>query len=371
MKFVKFILKNLPLLSLVIIVGLLVRGVGLVETLTTDKDYHFWKTPLYGAVLDSATEERNAGRADSEPEEPEPAEEEEPEIEEKTAGYESAEEEAERTDRSLKEVIAEREETSDGTYMYKESFPKKATRQVLPALDYWIADPYYMDPEGTEYDYPDKGIFKQDHDYYQFRSVKDDYFDDALFIGDSQTDGLYNYGLIRDHASFYALEAVTVYNLFDVKIPFRSPTEEYETSLAKVLKKYDYRKIYICVGMNELGVPDTTLFRNEYKKVLQRIRKNQPDAIIYVQGIIHVSSELSRKDPAFNNKNIVQRNEAISKLANGHDIFYIEPSEALCDENGNLHLEYTNDNVHLTAKYYPLWHEYLNKYAIVRNGDDK
>lgn len=362
MKYLKLLMEKLPLLTLVVIVGLVLRGSGLVDKLVTGVGYQFAKSPIYTVLMGSESDDTDGQEEKKKEKVPE---------EEEPVGYVSANEEAERTGKPLDDIIAERKEASNGTYIYADSFPKEARRKVLPAVDYGVANPYYMDPEGTEYHHIDKGVFAQDNDYYAFQEVKDRYFNDALFIGDSQTDGLYNYGLIRDHASFYALEGVTVYNVFDVKIPFRSPTEEYEASLKKVLKKHDYRKIYFCIGMNELGVPATTEFRNEYKKVIKQIRKYQPDAIIYIQGMIHVSAALSMTDEAFNNKNIVQRNEAISKLANGHDIFYIEPSEDLCDGNGDLIAEYTNDNVHLTAKYYPLWHEYLNKYAIVRNEDDK
>lgn len=362
MKYLKLLMEKLPLLTLVVIVGLVLRGSGLVDKLVTGAEYHFAKSPIYAVLMGAGTDDGADGQEEKKKKKA---------SEEQAVGYVSANEEAERTGRPLDEIIAERKEASNGTYIYADSFPKAARRKVLPAVDYGAANPYYMDADGTKYHHIDKGIFAQDNDYYAFQEVKDRYFDDALFIGDSQTDGLYNYGLIREHASFYALEGVTVYNVFDVKIPFRSPSEEYQATLEKVLKKHDYRKIYLCIGMNEIGVPDTTKFRDEYKKVIKRIRKAQPDAIIYIQGIIHVSAALSSTDEAFNNKNIVQRNEAISKLANGHDIFYIEPSEDLCDGNGDLIAEYTNDNVHLTAKYYPLWHEYLNKYAIVRNEDDK
>ncbi|MBR1634635.1 MAG: hypothetical protein IJ682_06175 [Lachnospiraceae bacterium] len=365
-------MEKIPLLLLVVAAGLILRGAGAVGELKTGRDYHFLQAPVYTVVLDGISEEMGVGNAGTAPDEEQAKveEEEEPAVEEE-AGYVSAEEEANRTDRPLEDVIEERKEASKGTYIYSGLFPEEATRPVLPAMDYGVADPYYMDPEDTVYEYPKKGVFQQNHDYYAFRSVKNRYFDDALFIGDSQTDGLYNYTDLRYHASFYALESVTIYNVFDVRIPFRTETENYETSLAKVLKKHDYRKIYICVGMNEMGVPKTTDFRNEYKKVIRRIRKAQPDAIIYIQGVVHVSGAMSWSDPAFNNKNLVQRNEAISKLANGHDIFYIEPSEALCDGNGDLRMDYTNDNVHLTAHYYPLWLDYLKQYAIVRNEDDK
>ena len=393
-KYITFFLTHLPLLTLVVASGLLFRVAGIVDELATHRSYRFWEAPVYAPLLDGVAEAMGVGNAGTAPvtakhdgqdaaeseavangaaesgdgtgelaEPPKPAE--------KAPGYESAETEAERLGKPLEKIIHKREKLSNGTYTYAEDFPEGSQRPVVPAMDYGVADPQYMDAFETTYDYPDKGIFAQDHDYYSFQPVEDGYFDNALFIGDSQTDGLYNYAGLREHADFYALESVTIYNLFDVRIPFRSPAGENESSLDEVLQARNYGKVYICVGMNELGMPDTTQFRHQYKRVLERIREAQPEAIIYVQGIIHISIWYSAGDPAFNNKNVVQRNEAISKLANGHDIFYLDPNERLCDGNGDLNLDYTNDGVHLKAQYYPLWQEYLKQYAIIRNGADR
>ncbi|MBR1628923.1 MAG: hypothetical protein IJ679_06625 [Lachnospiraceae bacterium] len=392
------------------------RVFSLVLLLTTDADYHFLKQPIYTVMLDRASEFRHKlsmpsveknndaliedennqiAMNDAEAQETDSASnvsqtgdesqiEDESQTEEdaqqeeqrayeklnKIRGYVSAKREAKITKRPLSDIKEERLEKSNGTYIYANEYPKKALRPVMHAVDYGIADGTYIDPDGTTYDYPNKGVYKQNHDYYSFQKVDDDYFDDALFIGDSLTDGLHEYGSLQDRASFFAMESLTVYNIFDVTIVFRSPFEAYEDSLTGILRNHDYGKIYILLGMNEMGVPRTTDFRDQYQVVISKIRKLQPDAIIYVQGVLHVNYLRSMGDPVYNNKAVVQRNEAISKLVNGHDIFYLEPSEALCDADGNMIDEYTNDGVHPVASYYPLWHKYLNDYAIVRNEED-
>lgn len=49
---------------------------------------------------------------------------------------------------------------------------------------------------------------------YEFCRVEEDYFDDALFIGDSRTQGLLEYGGIEERATFYCRTSLTVYDLF-------------------------------------------------------------------------------------------------------------------------------------------------------------
>ena len=61
---------------------------------------------------------------------------------------------------------------------------------------------------------------------------------------------------------------------------------------------------------------------------------------------------------------------AVSTLANGHDIFYIDMNPAFCDEEGNVFSNLTGDGIHLKASAYATWHEFLLTHGIVRTLDD-
>ena len=50
----------------------------------------------------------------------------------------------------------------------------------------------------------------------------------------------------------------------------------------------------------------------------------------------------------------------------GKDIFYIDVNEAVCDENGNLYADWTFDQIHLKAKYYQVWENFLMEHGIVK-----
>ena len=101
---------------------------------------------------------------------------------------------------------------------------------------------------------------------------------------------------------------------------------------------------------------------------MELIRETQPDALIYIQGIMHVSKNMSSTDRVYNNRAIVQRNKAIATLANGRNIFYIDMNADLCDENGDLKEEFTGDGIHLKAASCERWHRFLRKNAIVIPG---
>ena len=263
---------------------------------------------------------------------------------------------------------------SDSADSSKKKVPARSSTPVVKAKDYGVAQKSYLSPEDTVYNKDTEGLFAPDGTYYSFQKVEDSYFVDALFVGDSRTVGLYEYGGMADTASFLARESTTIYDLFDEneKMDYAARGKKAtERTFKGLLSKTDFGKIYLSVGVNELGVPDTKDFYEEYRKVIRRINKLQPDAIIYIQGIMHVSKDKSSSDPVYNNTAIVQRNQAIATLANGRNIFYIDMNTDLCDEDGNLKKELTGDGIHLKASACELWHKFLCKNAIVLPAAEK
>ena len=199
---------------------------------------------------------------------------------------------------------------------------------------------------------------------YEFREVDDDYFNDALFIGDSRTVGLSEYVEALDtRATFYAKVSLTIYSVMDK--PFLK-TEDGKKTVEEALSENEFKKIYIMLGLNEMGTGNVNTFTQAYADVICRIRELQPDAIIYIQGIMHVTADKSDVDKHFNNPNINERNEAISQLADNKTIFYIDMNESVDDEEGNLLKELSFDDVHLKASAYERWHQYLLQHAIVK-----
>ncbi len=68
-----------------------------------------------------------------------------------------------------------------------------------------------------------------------------------------------------------------------------------------------------------------------------------------------MTQKKSEDGDSITNENIAARNNLIATLANQKDIFYIDINESsLCDE-GALISDYTWDQVHVKAQYYPIW----------------
>jgi len=199
---------------------------------------------------------------------------------------------------------------------------------------------------------------------YEFTEVDDDYFTDALFIGDSRTVGLSEYcEPLDERATFYSKVSLTIYTVMDKEFV---KTDDGKISVDAALRENQFSKIYIMLGLNEIGTGDTEYFFNAYKEVIDRIMELQPDAIIYIQSIMHVTAEKAHGDKNFNNEKINARNEAIAQLADQKKIFYIDMNEAVDDEDGNLDKSLSFDGVHLKASSYERWYEFLLHNAIVR-----
>lgn len=193
-----------------------------------------------------------------------------------------------------------------------------------------------------------------------FHPVDDSYFSDAVFIGDSRTVGLHDYGGLND-STFYATVGMNIYNLWTEKF---CEVDGEKVTLEEALKAKQYGKIYFQIGINEMGRGTLDGFMTAYEESVKKFRELQPDAIIFVQGIMKVAKEKSEKDPIFNNEGIEQRNERIAALADGKSIFYLDMNEVVCDEDGNLKSNLTFDDVHLYGSKYNIWVDYLKERGI-------
>lgn len=49
------------------------------------------------------------------------------------------------------------------------------------------------------------------------------------------------------------------------------------------------------LGINEIGTGTADTFAEQYGKVINTIREKQPDAIIFIQSIMHVTKRKTKK----------------------------------------------------------------------------
>ena len=201
----------------------------------------------------------------------------------------------------------------------------------------------------------------EDETKVQFMTVEPSYFDDALFIGDSRTVGIYEYGVLKD-ADFFCNVGMSVFSVHKAEVNIPSVGK---TTLTKLLETGKYGKVYIMLGMNELGYSLNKTI-SKYEELINEVRTLQPDAIIYLQANLRVTKKRSESDSIYNNTKINRINSAVAAYANDKDIFYIDVNPLFDDGEGNFDKKYTNDNTHPFARYYTEWSKWLCEMAVIR-----
>ena len=181
-------------------------------------------------------------------------------------------------------------------------------------------------------------------------------FDDAVFIGDSRTQGL-QMATGLTNAKFLAERSMAV-NRCDRDAVFRLADGSKGTVLQALAEK-QYAKVYIMFGVNELGWPSAEAFADSYAKLIDQVRELQPSAVIYIQSILPISAERAEGDPYYNNENVNAFNAAVQKMVKNRDVVYLDVASVLRDETGALPADASTDGIHLNFSYCWVWLKYL------------
>lgn len=173
----------------------------------------------------------------------------------------------------------------------------------------------------------------------------EDYFDDALFLGNSVAEGLaiYDYDGLLDNASFVTKDGVNLLNA------------------AELLSELDdkiYGKIYIELGTNEMSY-DLDQLRVCYEDLVDALEERYPGSVIYLMAVPPVSRYKSNNNAAFTKALAVKFNEMIMEIALEKNLWYLDVYTALADEDGYLPSEVTVDGIHFTPGHYELWYNCL------------
>lgn len=192
-------------------------------------------------------------------------------------------------------------------------------------------------------------------DFYFPEGVEEGWFDDVLFIGDSRTVGLKSYAR-SGNADYFCDVGMSVFNY---RSKVLSDNNFSNQSLESLLSSKSYGKIFIHLGLNEIGYPHASLY-SAYKMLVDMVRSKQPNAVIILQGIMSVSQSKANEASYFSPQSIQSLNNKIKSYANGNDILYIDCNEYMADENGYLYNTLTNDGCHPTGSGYRIWKNWLH-----------
>ena len=191
--------------------------------------------------------------------------------------------------------------------------------------------------------------------------VDNSYFEDAAFVGDSRTDGFMIYSGIGCGETLTS-NGLSIFKLAEKKAITIDGTKY---TLLEALGLKQYGKVYLSLGVNELGYYNDQGFYEAYCQAIDLIRQSQPNAVIYIQSILPVSAEKSAGDDIYSNPRIDEFNGLLRELAEEKEVYYVNVAEAVAGEDGCLPEGASFDGVHLTPDYCAKWRDYLKTHTVI------
>ena len=196
------------------------------------------------------------------------------------------------------------------------------------------------------------------------------WFDDALFIGDSVTLKLSyyaDYGSLGD-AEFLCAGSLGYNNAqWDLNDPDNvHPYYNGQKFLVDDGAAYiNPAKIFIMLGMNDIGMYGVDGTVEAMKTVTQRIADKCPNAVIYVQSVTPMLENMQLRD--LNNRTIAEFNEKIQPICQERGYIYLDVASAMDDGYGNLVYEYCGDptamGLHFSDAGCAVWVDYLKNHV--------
>lgn len=199
-------------------------------------------------------------------------------------------------------------------------------------------------------------------------TVEDSYFDDAAFIGDSRIDGFRLYSGITN-GEFIVHTGLSVFQVDTRNITYKGK----KMKVMDALGKGEYKKVYVSLGVNELGMHNDQGYYDHFAKLVDDIRAQQPDATIYIQLLIPVNEQKCREKGIasyIENEHLQVYNDLLVQVAQDKHVFLVDPAEDLTDETGEPPYDSVADGVHFNRAPYRQWLDYLKRHTIYKGEWD-
>ncbi len=194
-------------------------------------------------------------------------------------------------------------------------------------------------------------------------AVDNSYFEDAAFVGDSRTDGFLIYSGIGRGKNLTS----NGLSIFQLKEKKALTIKGKKYTLLEALALEQYSKVYLSLGVNELGYYDDEGFYLSYCQAIDAIRAVQPGAVIYIQNLIPLNEGMIAQTTGrtyLTNAHLRVYNELIQKVAEEKQVVLLDLYSSFVNEDGELPAEGSKDGVHLSKAYCQQWLAYLRTHTV-------
>src|SRR5699024_4211778 len=143
----------------------------------------------------------------------------------------------------------------------------------------------------------------------------------------SRTEGLQLYSGIEG-ATFFCYKGITIFDVMaeDPKKVVTLDGNKYSVVGALEHTAGQFGKVYISLGVNELGYYDDQGYHDKFCALIDEVRRTQPDAVIYLQNVVPVNPELCAKNwPSYvNNEKVNTYNEILDQVAEEKEVVLLD-----------------------------------------------
>ena len=191
------------------------------------------------------------------------------------------------------------------------------------------------------------------------------YFDTAVFVGDSLSQGWTVYDRMPN-ANVVAYRGISPQGFTGLQ---NEPDGTQVVPLDKIVNSQP-RKVYIMLGTNALVSLSDEAYLFYFEELINEMQVRMPGVEIYIQSVLPVTGSVSTARPALNNDRIRAINDQLARIAYERGLYFLNVQEEFTDENGNLREDLAaSDGIHLKPSGYDVWADYLITHVAHMQGN--
>ncbi len=184
------------------------------------------------------------------------------------------------------------------------------------------------------------------------RELPEDWFDDALFLGDSITGSLYAYNMVYGglgDANFLYVNGMACHHITQYARTF--PVRGTQMEIEDVVAESGCGKLFLMLAMNDVGTDEIDDLRLCWETVLDRILERNPGVTVYVQSGTPILMDVEY----FTRENMNAYNAMLEEVCASRGCVYVDITPGLANEEGYMKPEFSNDNFHMNHAGCAVW----------------
>lgn len=183
---------------------------------------------------------------------------------------------------------------------------------------------------------------------YTFLNKKYAIENQTIILGDSITDFFNWYELFYD---FSKTSGQAVYN----RGISGDTTDRLLERLQENVLSIKPRNIVLLIGTNDIGrgLPLSLSVEN-MENIIKMTKDSCPDVNFIIEAVYPVNEKMRDRFEKRSNKKINEMNKEFVKLCEKYDCMWLDFTDELMDNSGNLKQEYTFDGLHINAHAYEI-----------------